>query len=90
MTKPIAIILGEPNSISSEIIFKSWIKKKFFRHNPCLVIGNYNFLYKHLKYFKFNLKLKLIEIEKNKQLHNFSTNYFNQIKNSIKIKYFND
>ena len=28
MTKPIAIILGEPNSISSEIIFKSWIKKK--------------------------------------------------------------
>ena len=33
---------------------------------------------------------KLIEIEKNKQLNNFSTNYFNQIKNSIKIKYFND
>ena len=28
MTKPIAIIIGEPNSISSEIIFKSWIKKK--------------------------------------------------------------
>jgi parvulin-like peptidyl-prolyl isomerase len=33
---------------------------------------------------------KLIEIERNKQLNNFSTNYFNQIKNSIKIKYFND
>ena len=61
MTKPIAIILGEPNSISSEIIFKSWIKKKEFKHHPCLVIGNYNLLYKHLKYFKFNLKLKLIE-----------------------------
>ena len=61
MTKPIAIILGEPNSISSEIIFKSWIKKKNFKHNPCLVIGNYNLLYRHLKYFKFNLKLKLIE-----------------------------
>ncbi len=28
MTKPIAIILGEPNSISSEIIFKAWLKKK--------------------------------------------------------------
>ena len=28
---------------------------------------------------------KLIEIEKNKQLNNFSTNYFNQIKNNIKI-----
>jgi len=61
MIKPIAIILGEPNSISSEIIFKSWIKKKKFRHLPCLVIGNYNLLYRHLKYFKFNLNLKLIE-----------------------------
>ena len=61
MIKPIAIILGEPNSISSEIIFKSWIKKKKFRHPPCLVIGNYNLLCRHLKYFKFNLNLKLIE-----------------------------
>ena len=61
MNKPIAIILGEPNSISSEIIFKSWMKKKKIKHNPCLVIGNYNFLCRHLKYFKFNLKLKLIE-----------------------------
>jgi 4-hydroxythreonine-4-phosphate dehydrogenase len=61
MIKPIAIILGEPNSISSEIIFKSWIRKKKFSHRPCLVIGNYNLLYRHLKYFKFNLKLKLIE-----------------------------
>ena len=33
---------------------------------------------------------KLIDIEKNKQLSNFSTNYFNQVKNNIKIKYFND
>ena len=61
MTKPIAIILGEPNSIASEIIFKSWIKKKKIKHHPCIVIGNYNLLYRHLKYFKFNLKLKLIE-----------------------------
>ena len=61
MIKPIAIILGEPNSISSEIIFKSWIKKKKFKHPPCLVIGNYNLLRRQLKYFKFNLNLKLIE-----------------------------
>ena len=33
---------------------------------------------------------ELIEIEKNNQLNNFSRNYFNQVKNSIKIKYFND
>ena len=61
MIKPIAIFLGEPNFISSELIFKSWLKKKKFRHPPCLVIGNYNLLCRHLKYFKFNLNLKLIE-----------------------------
>jgi parvulin-like peptidyl-prolyl isomerase len=33
---------------------------------------------------------ELIDIEKNKQLNNFSTNYFNQVKNNIKIKHFND
>ena len=33
---------------------------------------------------------ELIEIEKNNQLTNFSRNYFNQVKNNIKIKYFND
>ena len=33
---------------------------------------------------------QLIEIEKNNQLTNFSINYFNQVKNNIKIKYFND
>jgi len=33
---------------------------------------------------------ELIEIEKNNQLNNFATNYFNQVKNNTKIKYFND
>ena len=33
---------------------------------------------------------ELIETEKNSQLDNFATNYFNQVKNNIEIKYFND
>jgi len=33
---------------------------------------------------------ELIDVEKNNQLDNFSTNYFNQVKNNIKIKYFNE
>ena len=33
---------------------------------------------------------ELIEIEKNKQLTQFSLNYYNQVKNSIKIKYYNE
>ena len=50
MTKPIALIAGEPNSISSEIIFKTWKDRKKFPHKPFLVIGNINLLnfLKHL------------------------------------------
>ena len=33
---------------------------------------------------------QLVEIEKNKQLNNFSKNYFNQVKNNTKIEYLND
>jgi len=40
MIKPIAIIAGEPNSISSEIIFKFWKSRKKFYHKPIVVIGN--------------------------------------------------
>ena len=40
MTKPIAIIAGEPNSISSEIIFKSWKLRKRYNHKPIFVIGS--------------------------------------------------
>ena len=32
MTKSIAIIAGEPNSISSEIIFKTWKFRKKYIH----------------------------------------------------------
>ena len=31
MKKAIAILAGEPNSIGSEIIFKTWLKSKCFR-----------------------------------------------------------
>ena len=40
MTKPIAIIAGEPNSISSEIIFKCWKLRKKFKHKPFIIIGS--------------------------------------------------
>ena len=44
MSKPIAIIAGEPNSISSEIIFKSWKLKKKYKYRPFFIIGNFDFL----------------------------------------------
>ncbi len=51
-----AIILGEPNSINSEILAKSnAINKK------AIIIGNYNLLKSQLKTLKINRKLKKIE-----------------------------
>ena len=44
MNKPIAIIAGEPNSISSEIIFKSWKLRKKYIHKPLFVIGSIQLL----------------------------------------------
>ena len=44
MSKPIAIIAGEPNSISSEIIFKSWKMKKKYNNKPILIIGSIKLL----------------------------------------------
>ena len=62
MTKPIAIIAGEPNSISSEIIFKSWKLKKKYIHKPLLVIGNIKLLNLQKKKLKYDIKIKKIKI----------------------------
>ncbi len=53
MNKYIAIIAGEPNSISSEIIFKSWKLRNQFIHKPFFVIGSIKLL---------NLQKKKIKI----------------------------
>ena len=63
MKKSIIIILGEPNSISSEIFLKSlnYIKKTKINF---IIIGNYLLLEKQANYlnFKINVKFKLSEI----------------------------
>jgi len=61
MKKPIAIVAGEPNSISSEIIFKSWIYKNKYKHKPFFIIGNFNLLKLQMKKLKFKIKIKKIE-----------------------------
>ena len=53
MRKPIAIIAGEPNSISSEIIFKCWKLRKKFKLKPFVIIGSISLL---------NLQKKKIKI----------------------------
>ena len=59
----IAIIAGEPNSTSSEIIFKSWILIKKFKHKPVIIIGNYKLL--NLQKKKMNFKIDIKKINEN-------------------------
>ena len=60
MNKPIAIIAGEPNSISSEIIFKSWKLRKNYTHKPFLIIGSAKLLNMQKEKLKYPIKLKKI------------------------------
>ena len=55
-----AIILGEPNSINSEILAKS-IAKNY----PCVVIGSYTLIKAQLKILKIKFKIKKIELNQN-------------------------
>ena len=66
MNKNIAIVAGEPFSINSEIIAKSWkkIKKKYKKN--LFIIGNYSLIKKQWKeeiktigsYYFYNLAMK--------------------------------
>jgi len=73
--RPIIIILGEPNRISSEIFLKSlnYIKKTKLNF---IIIGNYSLLEKQANYldFKINVKFKLSEIN---SLENVKFNFIN-------------
>tara|TARA_B000000460_G_scaffold68948_1_gene47321 strand:+ start:1100 stop:2074 length:975 start_codon:yes stop_codon:yes gene_type:complete len=60
MNKPIAIIAGEPNSISSEIIFKCWKLKKKYIHKPLFIIGSVQLLNLQMKQLKYKIKIKKI------------------------------
>ena len=61
MRKPIAIIAGEPNSISSEIIFKSWKLRRQYMHKPLFVIGSVQLLNLQKKKLKHRIKIKKID-----------------------------
>ena len=60
MNKSIALIAGEPNSISSEIIFKSWQSKNQFNHKPLFIIGSVYLLNLQRKKLKYKIKIKKI------------------------------
>ena len=74
MKKTICIIAGDPNSINSEIIFKSWKNLKHKTRQKIIIIGNYDLIYKQNKKIKYKVKLSKI------------TNFDNiKVGNSLKI-----
>ena len=65
MKKIISIIAGDPNSINSELIFKTWKNLNIKIKKKIILIGNYNLIYKQKKRLKFNiiyLKLTILMI----------------------------
>ena len=82
MRKKIIIVLGEPNSISSEIFLKSldYIKKTKLNF---VIIGNYPLLKKQAKYLnlKLNMSFNFTNInDLNNNRFNFINIEYNQIK----------
>ena len=82
MRKKIIIVLGEPNSISSEIFLKSldYIKKTKLNF---IIIGNYPLLKKQAKYLKLKLDISFNFSNINK-LNNHKFNFINVEYNQIK------
>ena len=82
MRKKIIIVLGEPNSISSEIFLKSLDNIKKTKLN-FIIIGNYPLLKKQAKYLnlKLNISFNFADINNlNNQRFNFINVEYNQIK----------
>jgi len=58
---PLLIVLGEPNSIFSEILFKSYKKKIIQKFNrPIVIIGSENLLKLQMKFLKHSIKIQKI------------------------------
>ena len=72
MNKSIAIIAGEPNSIASEIIFKSWQLRKRYIHKPLFIIGSIHLL--NLQKKKLNYQIKIKKIDNNFKISDLKSN----------------
>ena len=60
MNKIICIVAGDPNSINSELIFKSWKNLNLKIRKKIVIIGNYNLIKKQKNRLKININLSKI------------------------------
>jgi len=61
MSNEILIIAGDPNSINSEIIYKSYKKLNSSLKKRIYIIGSYNLIKKQFNVLKYKIKLKKIK-----------------------------
>jgi len=87
MKKKIIILSGDPNSINSEIIFKSWKKIKKTTKKRIYLISNYDLLVKQFK--KLNYSINLIKVKNiNEETNNTKLKIINvdiKFKNPFKV-----
>ena len=76
MTKKILLLSGDPNSINSEIIYKSWKKINNSLKKRIYLISNYDLMRKQLNLLKYNTKIVNI-------------NRFEKEEDSLKLKILN-
>ena len=75
MKKNNILIAGDPNSINSEIIYKSWKKINISLKKNIYFIANYNLLKRQFKILKYKIKLQKNENELDKIESAKSKNY---------------
>jgi len=89
MKKKIVIVSGDPNSINSEIIFKSWKKLDSKVKRKLLFISNFKLMEQQFK--KLNYKIKLTDFNtKNNLIKKNSINILNidlKFKNPFKVSH---
>ncbi len=58
MKKVVAIVAGDPESISSELIAKAWKKKQKYKNINIFIIGNFNLIKKQLSILNIKTNIK--------------------------------
>ena len=72
LEKPIAVSMGEPSGVASELIIKAWLKRKIYKIPPFILVDDLYKLTKLNKLFKLNAKFRVIS--KNDEAHYFFHN----------------
>ena len=84
MKKIIGVISGDPNSINSEIIAKTWKKRKRLKNLNIFIIGNFTLIKKQFSKMGYEIKINKIN---NLDVQNFKNKmhlmYLIKIKKNI-------